>query len=186
MQVIVLEKKLSPRKWRALLLLCCGVSLIQLNHARIQAASSTVTETDSLKGNSSHAMGDPILGLLAVLAVVTLSGFAGIYFEKVLKSAGSFVQLSVWDRNIQLASVTLVLGLGKLLVLDASDVVSSGFFHGYSWFTFVVISLNAAGGMLVALAVKHADTIIKVRFLRVLCVHIYCFCVHCLFATGIS
>ena len=42
------------------------------------------------------------MGFGAVLAEVVLSGFASIYFERVLKSADEVY--SVWDRNFQLAA----------------------------------------------------------------------------------
>ena len=39
-----------------------------------------------------------IVGLVAVLCACFSSGFAGVYFEKVLKSSRS----SLWMRNVQL------------------------------------------------------------------------------------
>ena len=49
------------------------------------------------------------LGFAAVLGQVTLSGFAGVYFERVLKSKGQSGNLSIWDRNVQLAFFSMVL-----------------------------------------------------------------------------
>jgi len=42
-----------------------------------------------------------LLGTAAVLTEVTLSGFASIYFEKVIKTDPE--TLSIWERNLQLA-----------------------------------------------------------------------------------
>lgn len=42
--------------------------------------------------------GSQIIGLLAVLFACFSSGFAGVYFEKILKETNQ----SVWIRNIQL------------------------------------------------------------------------------------
>jgi len=45
--------------------------------------------------------GNVILGTAAVMIEVTLSGFASIYFEKVIKTDPE--QLGIWERNYQLA-----------------------------------------------------------------------------------
>lgn len=42
--------------------------------------------------------GSPFVGLVAVLVACCSSGFAGVYFEKILKET----KQSVWVRNIQL------------------------------------------------------------------------------------
>ena len=42
-----------------------------------------------------------LVGLGAVMLEAVLSGYASVYFERILKS--NDVQLSVWDRNVQLA-----------------------------------------------------------------------------------
>lgn len=39
-------------------------------------------------------------GLLAVVCACLLSGFAGIHFEKILKSSAA---VSIWMRNVQLS-----------------------------------------------------------------------------------
>lgn len=48
-------------------------------------------------------MGSQLIGVLAVLFACFSSGFAGVYFEKILKET----KQSVWIRNIQL-------GLGRV------------------------------------------------------------------------
>lgn len=44
------------------------------------------------------AAGSQLIGVLAVLTACFSSGFAGVYFEKILKET----KQSVWIRNIQL------------------------------------------------------------------------------------
>lgn len=42
-----------------------------------------------------------MVGIAAVVAEVTLSGFISVYFERVLKGSPSQRNLTVWDRNVQ-------------------------------------------------------------------------------------
>ena len=48
-----------------------------------------------------------------------------------------------------------------LLIQDREQVSELGFFHGYSAHVWVVIVLQAFGGILVALVIKFADNILK-------------------------
>jgi hypothetical protein len=42
-----------------------------------------------------------LVGIAAVVAEVTLSGFISVYFERVLKGTPAQRSLTVWDRNVQ-------------------------------------------------------------------------------------
>jgi hypothetical protein len=42
-----------------------------------------------------------LVGIAAVVAEVTLSGFISVYFERVLKGTPTQRSLTVWDRNVQ-------------------------------------------------------------------------------------
>lgn len=48
-----------------------------------------------------HSAGSQFVGLIAVLIACFSSGFAGVYFEKILKET----KQSVWIRNIQLGKL---------------------------------------------------------------------------------
>ncbi|CAD6191893.1 unnamed protein product [Caenorhabditis auriculariae] len=54
-----------------------------------------------------HQDQNSILGFIAVLIACFLSGFAGIYFEKILKGS----DVSIWVRNIQLALPSIFFAL---------------------------------------------------------------------------
>ncbi len=100
-----------------------------------------------------------MLGLAAVICSTITSGFAGVYFEKVLKSARG---LSLWERNVQLAAYSIVCGVLTVVVKDGGKVVARGsLFSGISFAVVGVIVLQAAGGLLIAVVVKYADNIAK-------------------------
>lgn len=144
--VFLLKKSLSKSQWLALLILFAGVALVQL----VQLNKSN--HSPSSNGQS------PLIGFLAILCACFLSGFAGVYFEMILKGSND---VSLWIRNIQLASFAVPFGLIQVFVTDYSIVSEKGFFFGYSALTWTVILLQAQGGLLVAVVVKYADNILK-------------------------
>lgn len=145
--VAMLNKKLHGHQWIALLVLFVGVALVQLLQISRSASSGH---------KESHQ--SPVTGFLAIIAACFLSGFAGVYFEKILKGSKD---VSLWIRNIQLASIAIPFGLVQVMVTDAAAIHEKGFFYGYSLITWVVILLQAQGGLLVAVVVKYADNILK-------------------------
>lgn len=81
--VIVLKRKLKRWQWGALGLLVIGVALVQLSS----------TEKAKATTSSSLPKQSKILGFGAALAACFISGFAGIYFEKVLKESDISVSM---------------------------------------------------------------------------------------------
>lgn len=75
--VLVLKRSLKKWQWLALAILAGGVALVQLSST--EKAHSTTT--------SHLPEQSKILGFSAALAACFISGFAGIYFEKVLKES---------------------------------------------------------------------------------------------------
>lgn len=140
--VYMLGKNLSNLQWFSLVILTFGVAMTQLSAA------------DNKKENENTTS-----GFIAVLLAACTSGFAGVFFEKVLKSAGT----SLWMRNIQMGLPSIVLGVVGTYVNTADRKIISeyGFFHGYNSIVWVVILLQAIGGLVVAVVVKYADNILK-------------------------
>lgn len=143
--VILLNKKLSANQWRALCLLVLAAILIETPTCPAEGT----TATDDSKNN--------FLGVCAVLGMITTSGSAGVYFEKVLKTTSG----TIWERNLQLSAHSIIFGLIFTFVFDGKRVFSEGFFTGYSFVPFLIAFVGAAGGILVAVVMKYADNIIK-------------------------
>ncbi|XP_071842332.1 UDP-N-acetylglucosamine transporter-like isoform X1 [Apostichopus japonicus] len=142
--VILLGKQLNGTKWISLVLLMFGVALVQM-------PSGTQTKEKELTASGQF------IGLMAVLSACFSSGFAGVYFERILKGT----KQSIWLRNIQLAFFGMIFGLVPAFWYDTPAIRENGFFQGYNKFTWVVIILQALGGLVIAAVIKYADNILK-------------------------
>lgn len=143
--VFMLNKKLHKHQWLSLVILFVGVALVQLVEIKKKSSASSSNQS-------------PIVGFVAILIACCLSGFAGVYFEKILKGSA---EVSLWIRNIQLASFAIPFGLMQVLTSDYEDISTKGFWYGYTGLTWSVILLQALGGLLVAVVVKYSDNILK-------------------------
>ncbi|OAD05334.1 hypothetical protein MUCCIDRAFT_152638 [Mucor lusitanicus CBS 277.49] len=151
--VVLLGKSLSRDKWLALLLLMIGVTLVQ---SQSMSSSSSAT-TASAKDEILLAPQNPFIGFMAVITSCVSSGFAGCYFEKILKTSDT----SMWVRNIQLGISGALFSLVGMLAYDMQPIMEGGLLQGYDWLTWVVVANQALGGLLVAIVVKYADNILK-------------------------
>lgn len=130
-------------QWASLVILFVGVSAVQL-------------QPENKNAKATHEQ-NPLLGLIAVLISCVLSGFAGVYFEKILKGTKG----TIWLRNVQLGAFGVIVGLITVYTKDRSSATTNGFFHGYDYLVWVVIGIQAFGGLMVAVVVKYADNILK-------------------------
>ncbi|CAF0912108.1 unnamed protein product [Didymodactylos carnosus] len=140
--VFMLRRQLGLIQWIALILLFFGISLVQ-----IENMTSATPKPDV----------NAVVGLVAVISACTLSGLAGVYFEKILKGS----ETSVWIRNIQLGVFGIFFGLLTMIISDGRDVQKLGFLFGYTKMVWLAITVQSAGGLIVALVVKYADNILK-------------------------
>mmetsp|Transcript_6813 Transcript_6813/g.8489 ORF Transcript_6813/g.8489 Transcript_6813/m.8489 type:complete len:309 (+) Transcript_6813:77-1003(+) len=140
----ILRRQYSMVKWRALLSLSVGVLLF-----------SEPIWNDSEAKHSAGGSGQ-FWGTVAVLTEVTLSGFASIYFEKVVKS--DVDNLTIWERNFQLALGSFPIYL-SFICFNGGD--EAGYFGGWTFVTYLLALLGASGGLLVALSIKYGDAILK-------------------------
>ncbi|CAH1782708.1 unnamed protein product [Owenia fusiformis] len=143
--VFMLNKHLTKMQWGALVVLFVGVSTVQLQPHSTKDSAKIATEQN------------PFLGLIAVIVSCLMSGFAGVYFEKILKGTSQ----SLWLRNVQLGFLGVVFGLITMEMNDGTKVHQQGMFHGYDFMVWLVIFLQSFGGLLVAVVVKYADNILK-------------------------
>lgn len=109
---------------------------------------------------NNNAGSDAFSGIIATIGVCICSGFAGVYFEKVMKE--SHKASSLWIRNVQLSTYSLfpAFFIG-VIFLDGETVSRNGFFHGYNWVVFSSVVIQSLGGILAAFVLFYADNISK-------------------------
>ncbi|VDN08927.1 unnamed protein product, partial [Dibothriocephalus latus] len=160
--VVMLHKRISLQQWVSLGILLFGVAFVQLAPTSGSSSASVSKETQR-----------PILGLFAVITASVSSGFAGVYFEKLMKDTAP----SLWVRNIQLGFWGSILAFIGVYLTDHKAVAEYGFFQGYNLNVILVIALQSFGGLCIAVVIKYADNILKI-------IHVF-FGEHCYMPLGI-
>jgi len=158
--VVLLRKKLNLNQWLALVVLALGI-------LAVQAVPSTPAPAPAAKPHHrgrAHKVEDevaaqnPLLGIGALVLAAVCTSFASVYFEKMLKGASN---PSLWLRNIQLALYSSVIACAGLLVASEPAVAAKGWMSGFGPLTWLTLSVQALGGILVAVTIKHADNILR-------------------------
>lgn len=140
--VLMLNRSLSRLQWFSVFMLCGGVTLVQW-----KPAEATHLQVEQ----------NPFKGFVAVAVAVLCSGFAGVYFEKVLKSSDT----SLWVRNIQMYLSGILVTLAGVYMNDGAQVQEKGFFFGYTPLVCFVVLLASVGGLYTSVVVKYTDNIMK-------------------------
>mmetsp|Transcript_15296 Transcript_15296/g.37365 ORF Transcript_15296/g.37365 Transcript_15296/m.37365 type:complete len:390 (+) Transcript_15296:36-1205(+) len=153
--IMLLSKEIRALQWVSLLLLVLGVVLVQWKDS---------------DGSSLGPDAKPVMGLVAVASCSLLSGFAGVFLEKMLKGT----KTSLWVRNIQLCLFSVPLQILAIVEQDYAYVQERGLLHGFSLMPWIVVVINTGGGLLVAVVIKYADNILK-TFATVLAIVCSCF-----------
>lgn len=180
---VMLGKRLAPIHWLSLCLLMLGVSLVQVEGSTGEESTRKilpVPEVEVLEGADTVFLGghkdgadliprdmhnkahpntevSRLLGIFAVLVSCISSGFSGVYFERLVKRSS---QTSLIIRNIQLGMFSIAFAIAAVSS-DSSSIEEGGFFQGYSLVTWMVVLIQAFGGLVVSVAMKYADNILK-------------------------
>ncbi|CAK7217681.1 UDP-galactose transporter Gms1 [Sporothrix bragantina] len=188
--IIMVQRVITPRQWIALVLLTLGVAIVQVadstplpsstpsspsfslvnlggwlmqmggqskNSTAAAAAASTPTP---LIGAAAHIHMNTTKGFIAAITAAFISGFTGVYFEKLIKE--SRVSVSLWTRNAQLSFYSLFpIAILGVFWKDGAAIAKHGFFVGYGPTVWATILLQALGGILVAICITYADNVAK-------------------------
>ena len=129
----------------------------------LTAGIATVQASQMHSGSESGDKGakNVPLGLLVTFVVASLSGFSGVYFEKVLKGS----PISLWTRNVHLALFS-VFTAGSQVYSSANGAgcptaILDYVFEGLGPVAWAYVLIQAGGGLLIAAVIKYADNILK-------------------------
>ena len=123
----LLSQRLTVREWLAIIALMLGVSMVQSSEADVQQHHATL-----------------LAGVESVVVACLISGLAGVYFEKILKSSKS----SIWLVNIQLSLMCTGMALLTCWYEGFKDLEKSGsFVRGYNKYVIIVILLQSTTGL---------------------------------------
>ena len=136
---LLLGTVLKKQQICALVILALGISCMQISERG---------------GKYTKQPNNWLVGLLAVFGASITSGFAGVYLERIYKDKTK----TVWERNFHLSIFSLPISL--LSVLHASDKANT-FFFGFDTIVWLVISLQATGGIITSLVMRYASTLLK-------------------------
>lgn len=139
--VALLRTQLSRIQWLSLILLVTGMAVAQ-----------------SCKSQSIHSVvgANPFVGYTAIVGVILLSGFAGVYQEQFLKGS---LEISINSVNMHLSVFSIL--IGSIIVLHDMIQTNASFFQGYTPLVWFVVFMASSGGILFSLVLKYTSGIAK-------------------------
>ena len=161
----ILGKNYTNRKWVCLWLLVVGCSCVSypVIAEAIESSNISLSQVDSRI--TAH---QKVLGIICLLIQVSISGFASVYFELVLKGTEQVQSqqkgraLTIWERNFQLAAFSVVcaavVGIGKMWT-NVENV--SWEKQGWTALAGATALCQGGAGLFVAATLKHADAVLK-------------------------
>ena len=157
--VLIMKKIFSITQWGALFISLIGVVCVQISSKQV------IVDSQSQKDHGNY-----IFGLMIVFIMCWMSGFAGVFLEKVFKKSSC----DIWLQNIRLSIITLPFAILTVAkdhqILEKSKVllkyiqrgqISDGFFHGWTNLIWIIALSSAIGGVMVSAVMKYADNIQK-------------------------
>ena len=169
--VIMLQRRYSMKQWICLTILGLGVAVVVLGARETGDDKKGADDEDSANAQNLFA------GLMAVTVACMCSAFAGVYFEKVLKrptndGGQARAPVSMWMRNVQMAFFSICIALINMYreygdrgftgeMDENNSPITKPFLHGFTGWAWVIVALQAGGGLLVAAVIKYADNVLK-------------------------
>uniref|UniRef100_A0A183C2A0 ARF7EP_C domain-containing protein n=1 Tax=Globodera pallida TaxID=36090 RepID=A0A183C2A0_GLOPA len=147
--IILLNRSLARAQWMSLCVLFVGVCFVQFQPE----------EHHHTKSRKHFAIEQNVLtGFTAASIACGLSGFSGVFFEKILKGSAP---VSLWMRNVQMSVFAVPVSFLAAFIQDGAKIKEHGFMHGWDGVVWLTSFWYAVGGLSVAVCIKYADNIAK-------------------------
>ena len=170
---LFLGRRYAAKQWICLFSLGIGVATVVLGE-RVTVVKEAVTDP-ALTEN--HHVQSIVLGLVAVSTACVSSALASVSLERMLKATSSKSApsdridgsdrtkptASLWLRNIELATFSLCIATARHQhsVYGRNGDDMKPFLHGFTGWVYLLLALQAGGGLLVAAVMKYADNVLK-------------------------
>ncbi|ORC87449.1 putative CMP-sialic acid transporter [Trypanosoma theileri] len=171
---IFLNRSFSRRQWMALTLLVMGVATTQIGSQR---ESSSKKEKPVIQGSY-------LVGIAATTTAVFLSSTASVLMEAIFKGKTSAIDSFTSTKNVHLSFYSVICFLVVQLIngnsnnsnnntnnaianadddqpIGALTLFLNDYFHGFDWLVWLLVLVQALGGLLVAVVIKYSDNIMK-------------------------
>jgi UDP-galactose transporter len=136
----MLARRMGVWEWMTIIALCIGACMVESSQYDMYLHHANNTT-----------------GMICVLFAITTSGFAGVYFEKILKASRS----SIWVLQVQLSIMSCIFGSIQCSSQAVEEITYNGFWYGYNNYTYAVVVAHALEGLAVAMVLRYADNIHK-------------------------
>lgn len=187
---LLLGRKFSATKWTAIVILTVGVAIVQTSgsgdrHSQLAGGDEESSRQQRLVGLIAVLCAACTSGFSGVyferVSNVLIStilwrhcrcviyyhslflnpfmcpSFLSSNISQILKGSST----TLWIRNIQMGLPSIILAFATVFCKDHTAVSERGFFHGYTSLVWLVVFVQAAGGLIVAVVVKYADNVLK-------------------------
>ncbi|KAI6219325.1 UDP-galactose translocator [Aphelenchoides fujianensis] len=144
--ILLLDRRLTRSQWISLGVLSVGVVLVQMQ------------QSGGEQKNADGSTMNPFIGFTAACTACTISGFAGVFFEKILKGSAP---VSLWMRNVQMGMFSIPASFVGALLTDGAAIREHGFYFGFDRIVWLTVVWYGIGGLSVAVCIKYADNIAK-------------------------
>ncbi|KAI7863719.1 nucleotide-sugar transporter-domain-containing protein [Spinellus fusiger] len=144
----------------AVLLACVLSGLAGVYFEKILKAPAKPTPTEIVSEEDEESK----QSMLGATGSENQSPSRGTHRASMSMTEDSFIaaQNQLWIRNIEMSLFSVLFGLVFVVFLqDGTTIAKRGFFVNYTPLTWVVIGIQALGGLVVAVVVKYADNILK-------------------------
>ena len=160
--VLLLGRRLGGVRWAAIGLLMVGLAVVQWDgrpRGGAAVGGRGRGHGRAARGAAGAVERDEVRGLLAMVGLCVLSGFAGALMERLLKDRSR--ASSLWIRNLQLALFSLPLAAVLVPIADAEALRAQGALVGLNGWAAAVVVLGACGGVMVSVVFTYADVVLK-------------------------
>ena len=150
----IMGKSLSLLKWTSLFLLFVAGIFYVFGNLKSRVPENTGSLDDFFAD-----MYITRLGIIMILVYSFISGFAGVYSEKLLKQYSKY---SIHTQNIYLYTFGTIFNLITAYSSDKQSTLNIlKIFNGFNFFTWIVISSQVFTGISMSIVMKHADNIVR-------------------------